>query len=82
MRTDGLLCLQENASNLLSPSSRSPEQKENKRKSWALPWPALKISPRPEDAPAAKACWAYLLLALGIRPGMEIVAWRPSSEAS
>ncbi|KAN0093634.1 hypothetical protein V8E51_016818 [Hyaloscypha variabilis] len=80
VKTDGVLSPRVKQSDLLSPSTQSPSQKENNRKSWGLPWPSPKTSPRPENTPAAKACWAYLLLALGIRPDMDVVCWRPSSD--
>jgi hypothetical protein len=80
VKTDGVLYPRVNRSDMLSPSTQSPSQKENNRKSWVLPWPSPKTSPRPENTPAAKACWACLLLALGIRPDMGIVGWRPSSD--
>lgn len=37
------------------------------------------LLPSPE-ARQGKACWAYLLHALGIQPGRNIVNWRPSTD--
>jgi hypothetical protein len=67
-------------SELMPPDTQSPGEKAKKRKSSQLSWPLPRTSPQPETPPAAEAYWAYLLLALGSRPGMAVVDWRPSSD--
>ncbi|KAE9368797.1 hypothetical protein N431DRAFT_64443 [Stipitochalara longipes BDJ] len=80
VKTDGRLSPQVRVGDMLSPGTQGPGRKEKNRNSWRLPWSSPKPSPQPENTPAAKACWAYFLLALGIQPGMGIVGWRPSSD--
>jgi hypothetical protein len=51
------------------------------RISWGSWWAQNpNSSPRLELPSAGTACWAYFLFALGIRPGMDVVAWRPSTD--
>jgi len=77
--TDGRLSAQPKTDHRLSPAAKSPDFKNTFRKSWGLPW-SPNTSPKPDQAPTARACWAYLLRALGIHPGEGIVGWRPSTD--
>jgi hypothetical protein len=78
--TDGHISSHAAADGLLIPGGQNPVPKKTSRMSWKLPWSPPKISPQPDISSSAKACWALLLNALGIRPGMDIVGWRPSND--
>ncbi|PMD61637.1 uncharacterized protein K444DRAFT_374957 [Hyaloscypha bicolor E] len=88
VKTDGHLLAKTATDSRLSSDTNSPGSHKTLRNSmlsWG-PLPPLPFfwqknaSPQPDKSPPAKACWASLLRALGIGPGMNIVGWRPSND--
>jgi hypothetical protein len=77
--TDGRLLAQATITHPLKAVAKIFDPRQRFRKSWGLSW-SQDTSPQSDNLFTAKACWAYLLHALGIRPGMGIVGWRPTND--
>ncbi|KAF5536834.1 PFS domain-containing protein [Fusarium napiforme] len=74
VRTDGIIdCRSSNTTSLV------PQERRMFRLSWGRKGNSSQVQ-KPQTPPLGSACWAYFLHSLGVRPGMNVLGWRPSTD--